>query len=87
VIWLFATGQTGHALVLLGVCGGLLGVMDSVLRPALLRGKVRLNGLWVFIGVLGGIAAFGVLGIVLGPLVLALAASLLDAYMGHRPQV
>jgi predicted PurR-regulated permease PerM len=87
VIWLFATGRTGGGLVLLGVCGGLLGVIDSVLRPALLRGAVRLNGLWVFIGVLGGIAAFGMLGIVMGPLVLAMAASLLDAYMGHRPHV
>jgi predicted PurR-regulated permease PerM len=44
-----------------------------------------LNGLWVFIGVLGGIAAFGALGIVLGPLVLAMAASVLDAYMSHPP--
>jgi predicted PurR-regulated permease PerM len=48
----------------------------------LLGGRASLNGLLVFISVLGGIAVFGVLGIVLGPIVVATAVGILDVYSG-----
>jgi predicted PurR-regulated permease PerM len=41
-----------------------------------------LNGLLVFISVLGGIAVFGVLGVILGPIVVATAVGILDVYSG-----
>jgi predicted PurR-regulated permease PerM len=44
-----------------------------------------MGGLVVFISVLGGISVFGMLGIVLGPIVVATAASLLDLYVPRTP--
>jgi len=79
-VWLFSTGHAGRAIILVGICGGFGVTVDNILRPALLRGRTSLNGLLVFISVLGGITVFGVLGIVLGPIVVATAVGILDVY-------
>jgi predicted PurR-regulated permease PerM len=79
-IWLFSTGHVVRALVLIAICGGLGSTIDNILRPVLLGGRSSLNGLLVFISVLGGIAVFGVLGVVLGPIVVATAVGVLDVY-------
>ena len=84
VIWLFSTGHAGRALILIGICGALGATIDNILRPVLLGGRASLNGLLVFISVLGGIAVFGVLGVVLGPIVVASAVGILDVYSGQR---
>jgi predicted PurR-regulated permease PerM len=81
-IWLFSTGHASRALILVAICGGLGGTIDNILRPVLLGGRASLNGLLVFISVLGGIAEFGVLGVVLGPIVVATAVGILDVYSG-----
>jgi predicted PurR-regulated permease PerM len=47
----------------------------------LISGRAEMGGLVVFISVLGGIAAFGLLGVILGPIIVASAASLLDLYV------
>lgn len=80
VLWLFSTGHPVRAFVLLGICAGLGSTIDNFLRPILLGGRARLNGLLVFIGVLGGIVVFGVLGVVLGPIVVATAVGILEGY-------
>jgi predicted PurR-regulated permease PerM len=82
VIWLFSTGHPGRAIILIAICGALGASIDNVLRPVLLGGRASLNGLLVFISVLGGIAVFGVLGVVLGPIVVATAVGILDVYSG-----
>ena len=79
-IWLFSTGHAARALLLVGVCGGLGSTIDNILRPVLLGGRSSLNGLLVFISVLGGMAVFGALGLVLGPIVVATAVGVLDVY-------
>jgi predicted PurR-regulated permease PerM len=79
-IWLFSTGHSGRAVLLIGICGGIGATIDNILRPALLGGRASLNGLLVFISVLGGIAVFGILGVVLGPIVVATAVGALDVY-------
>jgi len=81
-IWLISTGHWGRGLVLIGICGPLGGAIDSFLRPALVSGRTSLNGLLVFISVLGGLAVFGILGIVLGPVIVATAVGILDVYTG-----
>jgi predicted PurR-regulated permease PerM len=80
VIWLFSTGHWGQALVLLALCAGLTSAIDSLLRPMLLSGHAQLNGLTVFISVVGGVAVFGVIGLILGPIVVATAKGLMEAY-------
>lgn len=80
VIWELSMGDWGRAIVLLALCAGLTSGVDSLLRPLLLSGHTRLNTLLIFISVIGGVAVFGAIGLVLGPIVVASAAGILDAY-------
>ena len=87
---LMASGHLGRGIILLLLCAAIIGVVDNIMRPWLISGRAEMGGLMVFIGVLGGIAAFGLLGVVLGPVIVALMASLLDIYApraraGNRP--
>ena len=66
----------GLLLMVLGVV--LVGGLDNFLRPALVSGKTEMNGLVVFISILGGVSAFGFVGLVLGPVIVAAAVSLLQ---------
>jgi predicted PurR-regulated permease PerM len=79
-IYLAATGHWVKALIL--VAWGLLviGTIDNFLRPKLVGEKTRLHELFIFFSVLGGLKVFGVLGIVLGPVVLAITLALLDVF-------
>jgi predicted PurR-regulated permease PerM len=87
VLWLFASGHVGGAIFLL--VWGLLVVAlaDNLLRPMLISGRTEVPTLAVFIGVLGGLAAFGLVGMFLGPLVISLAVALVrfadDALAGR----
>jgi predicted PurR-regulated permease PerM len=78
-IYLWAAGSRGSAIFLLAwgvVVTGFLA--DNVLRPLLIRGTQELSTLVVFVGVFGGLAAFGLLGIFIGPVALALAATVIQ---------
>ena len=79
-VWLFATGHTGKAIALIVLCGALMSIVEHVVRPILLAGRLHLSGLFVFIAVLGGLSVFGILGLVLGPVLVATAAGVLEAY-------
>jgi predicted PurR-regulated permease PerM len=84
-LWLLLSGEItrGVILIVIGVLG--IGMADNVLRPLLLSGRTSASGLVVFLGLLGGVSAFGFVGIVLGPIVLVTAGSLLDAFT--RPEL
>ena len=86
-IWLLVTGETGRGIALLAIGAGGISLIDNFLRPYLLSGRTQMNGLLVFISLLGGIAAFGLLGLVLGPVVMAAAISFVDAYATERREV
>ena len=79
-LYLALTGDVGPALILAAWGALVVGLVDNVLKPMLVRGRMQLHTVPVFIAVLGGLAAFGGTGIVLGPLVLALAVGLLDIW-------
>ena len=70
------------ALLVIGTC--VVGLVDNFLRPALVSGRTQLNGLLVFVSLLGGVAAFGLIGLVLGPVLMATAIGLLEAYAIER---
>jgi predicted PurR-regulated permease PerM len=76
-IWLFVEGRWGFGTFLL-VWGLLLGALDNVLRPFLISGRAKISALAVFIGVLGGISAFGAIGVIAGPVVLSLVLALIE---------
>ncbi|MGZ9014458.1 MAG: AI-2E family transporter YdiK, partial [Burkholderiales bacterium] len=87
VAWMYWVGDTGWATALL-VWTILVSSMDNVLRPILIRRGGRLPLLLVFAGVIGGLVAFGLVGIFVGPLVLAVSYRLIDAWVreGSEPQ-
>ena len=85
VIWLFFAGRWGYGIFLLA-WGILLGGLDNVLRPLLISGRAKISALAVFIGVLGGIPAFGPIGIIAGPVALSLALALIEFAEESRPR-
>ncbi|HEY4367982.1 MAG TPA: AI-2E family transporter [Steroidobacteraceae bacterium] len=62
----------------------LVSLVDNVVRPMLVSGRAQVGTLTVFIGVLGGISAFGAIGLFLGPVVLALIIALLQFMLEIR---
>ena len=77
--WLILTGNWIRGVILIGIGVGIVGMLDNLLRPALMSGRSSMNGLLIFISLLGGVAAFGFIGLVLGPVVAALVMSLLQS--------
>jgi predicted PurR-regulated permease PerM len=84
-LWLGFTGHWGRAILLLVICAGVSTIVDNVLRPLLLGGRTELSALVIFISVVGGVGLFGMLGLVLGPILVATAAGVLAVYM-ERPE-
>jgi len=80
VAWLYWSGSTGWGTVLL-VWTIVVGTMDNVIRPILIKRGANLSLMLVFAGVVGGLIAFGLIGIFIGPVVLAVAQALLNAWM------
>ncbi len=80
---LLAQGHYGAATFLLLFGMGLIGTIDNFLRPLLISGRSAVPTLAIFIGVLGGLAAFGLVGLFLGPVVIALALELLE-FLGEQ---
>jgi predicted PurR-regulated permease PerM len=78
--WLFWTGDSAWGTFLL-VWTVVAGTMDNFLRPILIRKGANLPLLLVFAGVVGGLLAFGLIGIFVGPVVLAVADTLLTAWI------
>jgi predicted PurR-regulated permease PerM len=85
-IWLFVDGRWGYGIFMVS-WGLLLGGLDNVLRPILISGRARISTLAVFIGVLGGIPAFGSIGIIAGPVVLSLALALIEFAEESRSRI
>jgi predicted PurR-regulated permease PerM len=77
-VYLLAIGAWPKAIVLAVWGAAIVSTVDNVLRPRLVAGRVRLSGLAMFVAMLGGLQAFGALGIILGPVVFAAAAAILD---------
>jgi predicted PurR-regulated permease PerM len=75
--WLCYEGRWGFAVFML-VWGLMLTGLESLLRPMLISGRARVSALVVFVGVLGGIPAFGAIGIIVGPVVLSLVLALIE---------
>lgn len=84
-ISLMAAGHVGRGIFLVIVCSLIVTLVDNLIRPWLISGRAQMSGLVIFISVLGGISVFGMLGLVLGPIVVAMAASLLDVYVPSSP--
>lgn len=77
---LFATGHP-YAALFLALWGLIIvGLVDNLVKPLLIRAGMHMNGAVVFFSLIGGLGAFGAVGLLLGPLVVALFLSLLRIY-------
>jgi len=76
--YLLLTGNWGKAIILAAFGAVVISSVDNFLRPKLVGDRVKLNELVMFFSVLGGLDVFGLLGIVAGPVVFAIAGTLLD---------
>ena len=80
VVYLFLIGKTGMALGLLFYCAMIIGNVDNLLKPYLMRGSRSTPTVFVLLAILGGISYFGMIGFILGPFILSLLLSLLAIY-------
>jgi predicted PurR-regulated permease PerM len=83
VIWLYWSGESAWGTFLL-VCTVVVGSLDSILRPILIRKGAHLPLVLLLAGVIGGLIAFGLVGIFLGPVVLAVGYTLLQSWMAEE---
>jgi len=85
VIWLFTTGSTGWGTALLIWSVGVVSI-DNILRPVLIKKGADLPLLLIFAGVIGGLVSFGVVGLFIGPAVLAVAYTLTSSWIAELDQ-
>lgn len=80
-VWLYSTGEAGMA-VFLCIWGVLVvGTVDNLVKPLLIARGSTLPMSLIFLGVFGGVIAFGFLGLILGPLLLSIGMALFQAWM------
>jgi predicted PurR-regulated permease PerM len=79
-IWLFFQGHEGPGLFLLLWSVLIVGLMDNVLKPLLMKGRIRLHEAVIFFALLGGLAVFGPVGVLIGPLIVSLHVATVRIY-------
>ncbi len=80
VIYLAASGLWGRAVILLAYGAVIVSGTDNILKPLIIGGRTKLPTLFLFFGILGGLKAYGFLGIFLGPVVLATILVFVNIY-------
>jgi predicted PurR-regulated permease PerM len=86
VVVLFAQGRPGAAIFLLLWSVLFVGLVDNFLRPIFVSGRANISTLPIFLGLLGGLSAFGAIGMVGGPVLVALVIALFRFAEEARPQ-
>src|SRR6185295_14630698 len=70
--YLLLTGEAAKGVILAGLGVGVIGLVDNAVRIFLMRGRMRMHILLVFLSILGGLRAFGFIGLVLGPMIIVM---------------
>ena len=80
LIILALTGDYTGVIILAVICGAVAGNLDNIVRPRLVGKDTEMHDLFVLFGTLGGISMFGLLGIIIGPIVAALFITIWEIY-------
>jgi predicted PurR-regulated permease PerM len=80
IIYLFIIGKVLKAVILIAIAAAMIPAIDNLLRPFLVGTRGQIPFVIIFFGILGGLEFFGLIGLVMGPLVLAVFISLLTLY-------
>jgi len=79
-LYLFASGNTGAGIGLLIYGLVVISWLDTIIRPLIVSRRTKINSAIVIIGMIGGLFVFGVLGLIIGPLVLAYILLIVEIY-------
>lgn len=85
-VYLFLQGELISGFVLLGWGIFVLTVLTTIIYPMLVGERIRLHTLIVFIAIIGGVMAFGTVGIILGPMVFGVAISLVEIWKNRMDE-
>lgn len=77
-IYLLAKGFILKGIILALVGALIISMIDNILKPLIIKGRVNLPLIFIFLSVLGGIKLFGLIGFIIGPLVFSLFVSFLE---------
>jgi len=86
-LWVAARGEYSRAVLLALLSILIMGLSDNVLRPWLVSGKARLNAFASAVSIFGGLAAFGFIGVILGPVIVTVAIAVIDFYLQDKTEV
>lgn len=84
IIVLLFSGDYWKAGILAVYASLVIGMIDNFLLPKLIKQRAKMNELFVFFSVLGGLQLFGIIGIFMGPIILAIALGLLKVFRGEK---
>lgn len=79
-LWLAVSGSWGKAIALAVWGAVVIGGSDNLMRPRLVGSRTKMHDLLIFFAVLGGLSVFGMLGILMGPVIMAITITLLEAF-------
>jgi len=82
-IFLLAQGSVAKGIILLGLGFGVISTIDNLLRPIFISGRTQVHTLVLFISILGGLNMFGLLGLVMGPVLAAIFVSFFNFYVAE----
>jgi predicted PurR-regulated permease PerM len=85
-VWLFVKGSTVQGIILVAWGVLVVGTIDNVLRPFFISQATRLPILLIFFGVLGGVSAFGLIGLFIGPVILVILLVLWRDWSEHAQE-
>lgn len=80
LIILALTGHFSGVIILLVGCGAIAGNLDNIVRPRLVGKDTEMHDLYILFSTLGGISMFGILGIIIGPIIAALFITIWEIY-------
>lgn len=80
VFYLLYKGLTIKAIILFAFGLGVISMIDNIVRPWIVKEKVKMPLILVFFSILGGISLFGLIGIIMGPLIVALFVSVVEIF-------
>jgi predicted PurR-regulated permease PerM len=83
-IYLIAIGDWGKAIFMLVWGAGVISTADNIVRPLVLSGRVKLHTLLIFFSLLGGVKAFGIIGLFIGPIIVSVALALVKILEEER---
>jgi predicted PurR-regulated permease PerM len=83
-IYLLAVGDWGRAIFMAAWGAGVISTADNIVRPLVLSGRVNMHTLLIFFSLLGGVRAFGIIGLFTGPIIVSVAVALLKILEEER---